>query len=202
MKCETQDSILCCSTVVAMELLQRTERILTFSLPGFMRSLLYFITLCLRQFFCRLSVMDAYLLSHFPSSQSLSCGGEQRRRRRRKESSLLSYLKPRSLKWAMVIHQFPSSPGESVDVAHSLEVPQDSALFLYLCFILFLSLHISLSVSLSGMLLLWPLASWVLICLSLWGWVFGGILIHTCFSVSLVPQQHRAQHWLSLSSAV
>ena len=71
---------------------------------------------------------------------------------------MLSYLEESSLKWATVIHQLPSSPWRPHGSAHSLEIPQDAALFLYLRFILFLSLYISLSVSLCATLLLWPLA--------------------------------------------
>lgn len=70
---------------------------------------------------------------------------------------VISYLEESSLKWATVVHQLPSSPWRPHGSSHSLEIPQDS-LFLYLCFILFLSLHISFSVSLSTTLLLWPLA--------------------------------------------
>lgn len=71
---------------------------------------------------------------------------------------MLSYLEESSLKWATVIHQLPSSPWRRHGSARSPEIPPDSALLLYLHFILFLSPHISLSVSLGATLLLWPLA--------------------------------------------
>lgn len=103
----------------------------------------------------RLSYMHAYLLSHFLPSLSLFCGVVRRRKR---QGWVLPYLEESSLKWATVIHQLPSSPWRPRGSAHSLEIPQDSALFLYLRFILFLSLHISLSISRSTALLLWPLA--------------------------------------------
>lgn len=104
----------------------------------------------------RPSYMHAHLLSHFPLvSVSLFAVGVKRRRR---QCWVLSYLEESSLKWATVIHQLPSSPWRPCGFALSLEIPQDSALFLYLRFILFPSLHISLSVSLSAALLLWPLA--------------------------------------------
>lgn len=99
--------------------------------------------------------MHVYILSNFPSPFSLSCGGVKRRRRR--QCWVLSYLEESSLKWATVIHQLPSSPWRPHESAHSLEIPQDYP-FLYLRFILFVSLHISLSVFLSAALLLWPLA--------------------------------------------
>lgn len=105
----------------------------------------------------RLSYMHVYLLSQFPSSFSLSCGGLKRRRWRKRQCWVLSYLEESSLKWATVIHQLRSSPERLHESAHSLEIPQDSP-FLYLRFILFVSLHISLSVFLSAVLLLWPLA--------------------------------------------
>lgn len=133
----------------------------------------YFVTCTSHQ----LSYMHVYLLSHVPLPLSLSCGGVQRRKRkrRRRQGWVLSYLEESSVKWATVIHHLPSSPWRPRGSAHSLEIPQDSALFLYLRFILFLSLHISLSVSLSAALLLWPIAlasrsvSCFLLCLSLWG---------------------------------
>lgn len=109
-------------------------------------------------YFVTLSYMHVYLLSHFPLSLFLSCAGVKRRRRRRRQCWVLSYLEESSLKWATVIHQLPSSPWRPHGSAHSLEIPQDSALFLYLRFILFLSLHISLSVSLGAALLLWPVS--------------------------------------------
>lgn len=104
----------------------------------------------------RLSYMHVYLLSHFPLvSFFLFAVGVKKRRR---QCWVLSYLEESSLKWATVIHQLPSSPWGPCGSALSLEIPKDTALFLYLRFILFPSLHISLSVSLSAALLLWPLA--------------------------------------------
>lgn len=68
----------------------------------------------------------------------------------RRQGCVLSYLEESSLKWATVIHQLPSFPWRPSGSAHTIEIPQDSALFLYLRFILFPSLCISLSVSLRG----------------------------------------------------
>lgn len=62
-------------------------------------------------------------------------------------------------------------PGDRVDL-HTRWKSHRTLLFFYICaFILFLSLHISLSVSLSATLLLWPLASLLFppLPLSLWG---------------------------------
>lgn len=51
------------------------------------------------------------------------------------------YLEESSLKWAMVIHQLPSSPPETPCIRALAGVPQDAALLLDLPFIL--SLHLS-----------------------------------------------------------
>lgn len=61
---------------------------------------------------------------------------------------MLRYLEESSLKWATVIHQLSFSPQRPHGSAHSLEIPQDSALFyicalffFYLCTFLFLFLY-------------------------------------------------------------
>lgn len=97
----------------------------------------------------QLSYMHLYLLSHFPLSLVVGWTGGGG------SAGCYRTWRRAHLSGPRLFTSSPLPPGDLVD-PHSVKIPQDSALFLYLRFILFPSPHISLSVSLSAVLLLWP----------------------------------------------
>lgn len=98
---------------------------------------------------------------------SLRCAGRRRHR------WVLSYLEESSLKWAMVIHQLPLFPLETPWMCAPARSPTGRRSFSRSALLFFsASRHISLSVSLNAVLLLWPLAVFFLFFFSLWGRLF------------------------------
>lgn len=97
----------------------------------------------------QLSYMHVYLLSHFPLSLVVGWTGGGG------SAGCYHTWRRAHLSGPRLFTSSPLPPGDLAD-PHSVKIPQDSALFLYLRFILFPSPHISLSVSLSAVLLLWP----------------------------------------------